>query len=125
MVSSQNTSTEVAAGTLPVDRGFVREEASLVAWPTRNGVMAGYPTYFWGSVVAGTMLMLSLFVLSYFLMLGCHVGVAADQSVSFGGGSAVWMFITGCVAYFFGECFQTAFRGRDIAELSKGRRYGD
>jgi hypothetical protein len=102
MVSPQNTPTEIAPGTLPVDRGFVRQEASSAAWPTRAGAIDAFPTYFWGSVVAGTMLVLSLFVLSYFLMLGCHVGVAADQSVSLGVGSGVWMFITGCVAYFFG-----------------------
>ena len=109
MVSPQNTaSSSVSPGVLPSDRGFVTEE-SVITTPAVTDITAlprlgySYPVYFWGSVIAGTVLVMSLFVLSYLLMLGCHVGtVGPDGALSFGWGAAVWLVITSCIAYYFG-----------------------
>jgi hypothetical protein len=50
---------------------------------------------FWGSIAAGTMVVLGICALSDLLMLSGPVGVYRD-------GAAVWMMITACVAYYGG-----------------------
>lgn len=110
MVSPQNpTSTDVVnPATVGNDRGFVREEvlSSSATAPVYTGAAATvrypYPVYFWGSVVAGTLLVMSIFVLSYFLMLGLHVGVDASGALALGWGAAIWLVVTSCIAYYFG-----------------------
>ena len=96
---------DVAPGVLVNDRGFVTNEitSTLVTGPAYGGSMVSgvYPSHFWGSVISGTLLVMSLFVLSWFLMLGCHVGVARDGLLSLGWGAAWWMVITSCIAYYF------------------------
>ncbi|HXE53627.1 MAG TPA: hypothetical protein VN541_11450 [Tepidisphaeraceae bacterium] len=106
MVSPQTTTTtDVAPGIVRNDRGFVQEEtirypdSSLVGG---SSLRYSYPTYFWGSVIAGTLFVLSLFVLSYCLMLGCHVGVNSAGVLALGWGSAIWICITAAIAYYFG-----------------------
>lgn len=66
------------------------------------GWMYTRPTYFWSSVIAGTLFVLSLFVLSWFLMLGCHVGVTSGGMLSMGWGAAIWLCITSAIAFYFG-----------------------
>ena len=99
MVSSTNiASTEVAPGTVPTGRGFIREE-TLYTTPG-SPALSGWR--FGSAVVYGSLLTLSLFAFSYLLMLACHVGVAAGGIISLGWGAAIWIFITGCIAYYFG-----------------------
>ncbi len=50
---------------------------------------------FWGSIAAGTMVVLGIVALSDILMFCSHVGVYRD-------GAAMWMIITACVAYYAG-----------------------
>jgi hypothetical protein len=57
---------------------------------------------FWGSVVAGTMVVLGIGALSEFLMFGCRVGVYRNGAPDLGAGAAIWMIITSCIAYFVG-----------------------
>src|SRR5690348_2892246 len=102
MVSPQNP-TDVTPGTVRSDRGFAQEEVAAAGAPY-TGAVAGrypYPVYFWGSVVAGSLFVLSMFVLSYALMLGCHVGVV-NGALSLGWGSAIWIVITSCIAFYVG-----------------------
>jgi len=107
MVSSQNpyTPEDVASGTPRTDRGFVPETTvapgSTLAVPA-SGWSYPKPTYFWGSVIAGTLFALSLFVLSWFLMLGCHVGVTSGGALSMGWGTAWWLCVTAAIAFYFG-----------------------
>lgn len=107
MVSSQNTTnspvSESVIGVMRTDRGFVPPEAE-------GGLSQQYqrigqywrPSHFWGAVIAGSLFTLSLFVLSWLLMLGCHVGVTRAGLLSMGAGAAWWTMITSCIAFFFG-----------------------
>lgn len=102
MVSSQTNPADVAGPAVTVsERGFVTEEVVSPSYAAA-GVRYVYPTYFWGAAVAGTLFVLSLFALSYFLMLGCHVGVTSSGTLALGWGSAVWIVITSCIAYYIG-----------------------
>jgi hypothetical protein len=109
MVSPQNPypPTEVAPGAARTDRGFVTEVTETTAAPAGVAMPTpgwSYPqsTYFWGSVIAGTLFVVSLFVLSWFLMLGCHVGVTQGGMLSMGWGTAIWLCITSAIAFYFG-----------------------
>jgi hypothetical protein len=89
---------------MPNDRGFVVEDIAIEQTRPQGTALPAqyrYPVYFWGSVIAGTLVVLSVFVLSYLLMLGLHVGVAGGV-VSLGWGAAVWIVVTSCIAYYFG-----------------------
>src|SRR5690349_18877747 len=108
MVSTNTTNvTGDIAGATHSDRGFITEETTSAAAP-----LAGYseisPTFrhshrFWPSVIAGSLVTISVFVLSMALMLGCGVGVSSTSHLlSFGWGAAIWIIITSCIAYFFG-----------------------
>lgn len=108
MVSSQNPypADVPATGTaIRTERGFVAEATPAastgIAVPT-PGWSYSRPTYFWGSVIAGTLFVLSLFVLSGLLMLGCHVGVNSAGVLSMGWGAAWWMWVTAAIAFYFG-----------------------
>jgi hypothetical protein len=64
--------------------------------------MAPYQ-HFWGPVIAGTLVTISVFVLSLALMFGCSVGVYnPSKTLSLGGGAAVWICITSAIAYYLG-----------------------
>jgi hypothetical protein len=76
-------------------------------------------TSFWGSVIAGTLLVLSVFVLSWCLMIGCHVGVIGD-TLSLGWGSAIWIAITSCIAFYFGGLLANSTTRSDMAPMSTG-----
>jgi len=103
MVSPQNpyTTSEVAAGTTRTDRGFVTEPAASAPMTTSTpGWYYPRPTYYWGSVIAGTLFAMSFFVTSFFLMLGCHVGVDRAGMLSMGWGAAWWICVTSAIAYY-------------------------
>lgn len=104
MVSPQNpVPSSIAPGPLRSDRGFVEEEIVVSSAPAYSpAVRYPYPLYFWGSVIAGTLVVLSLFTLSYLLMIGCHVGVTAEGLLSLGWGAAIWLVVTSCIAYYIG-----------------------
>jgi hypothetical protein len=53
-------------------------------------------------VIAGSLMVISLFVLSWFLMLGCHVGVDNSGFMHLGAGAGVWLCITSCIAFYLG-----------------------
>src|SRR5437764_6273838 len=108
MVSTNTTNvTGDVAGATRSDRGFITEETASSVSPVA-GYSAISPTFphahhFWGSVIAGSLVTISVFVLSMALMLGCGVGVSSSSHLlSFGWGAAIWIIITSCVAYFFG-----------------------
>ena len=60
MVSTPHPSTQIAPGTVPGDRGFIREETFTTVSPL-NSSTGVYPFRFGGSVVLGSLLTLSLF----------------------------------------------------------------
>ena len=106
---STNTSnvTGDIAGAARSDRGFIAEETTSSVAPLTgySGISStvGHDHHFWGSVIAGSLVTISVFVLSMALMLGCGVGVSnSSHLLSFGWGAAIWIIITSCVAYFFG-----------------------
>jgi hypothetical protein len=83
------------------DRGFVTQEMAVVSGPG-YGSFAFIYRPFWRPVVGGVLLALSIFVLSWYLMLGCHVGITETGVLALGAGAAIWMWVTACVAFFFG-----------------------
>jgi hypothetical protein len=96
------TTTEV-----PVhNRGFIPEETLVAAGPDNARVTYYRP--FWRPVAAGVLFALSTFILSWFLMLGFHVGIEANGVLALGAGAAVWLWVTACVAYFFGGMIASA-----------------
>lgn len=84
------------------DRGFVSSQETVYAASPGFGrpIMAYRP--FWGPVFAGSFFVISIFALSWYLMLGCHVGIARTGALALGWGSAVWIWVTACIAYFCG-----------------------
>lgn len=103
---SPNTASDIAPGVVR-DRGFIEEAVvqpvpTVVQTPRKVLGRGRFPVYFWGSVIAGTLLVLSIFVLSYVLMLACHVGSTAGGYLSLGWGAAIWICVTSCIAFYFG-----------------------
>jgi hypothetical protein len=92
--------TAPVSGTLGEDRG-IREAAAA---PVYAGYGAGVMPYasFWGSVIAGTLVAITFSILSYSLMFGFKVGLAANGTIDLTWGSGVWMVVTTCIAYFLG-----------------------
>lgn len=99
MVSQTPTQTEVNLSSAGLNRGFVAEETVVAVGPG-NAFMYYRP--FWRPVVAGTVFTLSVFVLSWYLMLGCHVGIDSAGAVVLGPGAAIWLWITAIIAFYFG-----------------------
>ncbi len=95
MVSQNPMGTNVPPNPPVLDRGFVVEETLVTGVPRFR---ASYSPY-WRPVIAGALFALSLFVFSWYLMLGCHVGVDKDGTIDPGAGAAVWMCVTACVAF--------------------------
>ncbi len=84
------------------DRGIIAEE-TIVAASTGVNNLDEYPLpSFWGSIVAGAVVVMSIGALSECLMFACRVGTYGNGQVYLGAGAAFWMFITTCVAFFFG-----------------------
>lgn len=105
MVSSQNPINSPGTETVGVmrsDRGFVPTESETTSTRYLGVPQSTQTSYFWGAVIAGSLLALSIFVLSWLLMLGCHVGVTRAGLLSMGWGAAWWTGITACIAFFFG-----------------------
>jgi hypothetical protein len=92
------SSTDVVGRT---DRGFVTRETVVASSIDSSGLEYPLPS-FWGSVIAGAVVALSIGILSECLMFGCHVGVTAYGALNFGAGAAIWMIVTACVAYIIG-----------------------
>jgi hypothetical protein len=107
MVSHTQVQGDIAAGIAGVDRGFIPQE-TVVTSGYRYGAMAVYHMPFWRPVVAGTFFALSIFALSWYLMLGCHVGITDTGVLALGAGAAIWIWITSCVAFFFGGMIASA-----------------
>jgi len=85
------------------DRGFI-PEGTVSTSPGYTGAtsMVPHTHHFWGSVIAGSLVTMSIFVLSIALMFGCGVGVSSSHLLSFGWGAAIWIVVTSCIAYFLG-----------------------
>jgi hypothetical protein len=101
MVTPVNPTSADGGTVVQSDRGFVRETETAPIYRTSN-ITYQRPSYFWGPVIAGTLFVISVFVLSWFLMLGCHVGVTSGGFVSLGWGAAWWFFVTAAIAYYCG-----------------------
>jgi hypothetical protein len=105
MVSPQST-TETDSGSIRSDR--LSQEVILPVTDRLVWERYSSSTGFWGSVIAGTLFALSVFALSWYLMLGCHVGVAGSRVFALGVGSAWWIVVTSCVAFYFGGMVASA-----------------
>jgi hypothetical protein len=102
MVSSTFVRTDTPSSSTVSDRGIVVTEESMPLAGSRIESRVVVSPPFWQAVIAGTLFALSVFALSWYLMLGCHVGITSAGVVALGAGAAVWMWVTACVAYFFG-----------------------
>ena len=102
MVTPVNPTSADGGTVVQTDRGFVRTETETAPIYRTSNIMYQRPSYFWGPVIAGTLFVISLFVLSWFLMLGCHVGVTSGGFISLGWGAAWWFFVTAAIAYYCG-----------------------
>ena len=107
MVSHNPVTTEVPSGTVLNDRGFVPAESSVPITSTDIRTRY-YPESFWRPVIAGSLMVLSIFALSWYLMLGCHVGTDANGYVDLGVGAAIWMCVTSCIAFYIGGAAASA-----------------
>lgn len=120
MVGQDPAAVNVSSGSSVTDRGFVPRETStpVVAdtgvvtgahlVPSETAVPPAWRQSFWGPVIAGSLAVLTLFVLSWYFMLGCHVGVAAGGVVALGWGAAVWLWVTACIAFYIGGMIAAA-----------------
>jgi hypothetical protein len=112
MVSANTPGPEIV-DTGVSSRGFVAQTAPPPLPIRAPAWIENYP-YFWGSVVAGAVVAMAITALSEALMFGCHVGTNSNGDINFGGGAAVWIILTSCVAFFFGGwvagCFGIANR---------------
>jgi len=102
------TQTDVSAEYV-ANRGFIPEETVVAAGP--GNAQITYYRPFWRPVLAGSLFALSVFVLSWFLMLGCHVGITSSGVIALGGGAAVWLWVTACIAFFFGGMIASRMTG--------------
>ena len=92
--------SQVTIGSESATRGPIIEETVVAA---RNVPDLPLPMpSFWGSVVAGSVVVLGIGALSELLMVGCHVGVMENGAPAVGLGTAFWMAITACIAYYVG-----------------------
>ena len=98
--------TDVTESTIVQGRGFLPDETLVAAGPDNSRITYYRP--FWRPVVAGSVFVMAVFTLSWFLMLGCHVGIAAGGMVALGLGAAIWLWVTACIAYFFGGLIASA-----------------
>jgi hypothetical protein len=102
------------------DRGIIAEE-TIIATTTGANDLLEYPLpSFWGSIVAGAVVVLGIGALSECLMFGCHVGAYSNGQVAFGFGAGLWMLATTCVAYFVGGMLtsQLSVRGNWMRGLT-------
>ena len=83
----------------PTRRCWTADLSSKKRWSPAFRVFAHSYSPYWRPVIAGALFALSLFVFSWYLMLGCHVGVDKDGTIDPGAGAAVWMCVTACVAF--------------------------
>lgn len=88
------------------NRGFIPEETVVAAGPGNASVTLYRP--FWRPVIAGAIFALSVFILSWYLMLGCHVGVNSDGILALDGGASIWIWVTAIIAYYFGGLIASA-----------------
>lgn len=107
---SPNVQSDVGMHAMGHDRGVIPEETVVAAGPGNVGVKTYYRP-FWRPVLAGTLFVLSTFILSWYLMLGFTVGVNTQGMIALGGGAAVWIWVTSCVAYFFGGMIASGMTG--------------
>ncbi|MGA2442125.1 MAG: hypothetical protein ABSH08_14315 [Tepidisphaeraceae bacterium] len=108
MVSQNPSKSDIPAAVSGNDRGLLLEETLSAGGPGHD--LAAWRHYrpFWRPVLAGTLFAISVFVLSWYLMLGCHVGITGNGILALGGGAAVWIWVTSCVAFFFGGLIANA-----------------
>ena len=120
MVTPVNPTSADGGTVVQSDRGFVRTETETAPIYRTSNIMYQRPSYFWGSVIAGTLFVISLFTMSWFLMLGCHVGVTSNGFVSLGWGAAWWFFVTAAIAYYCGGALANSISAPMGAGWMKG-----
>ena len=114
------TNTDVSIPSLSMNRGLIPEETVVAAGPGNTQVVYYRP--FWRPVIAGSLFALSVFVLSSYLMFGFHVGITSAGAIALGGGAAVWLWVTACVAFFFGGLIASAMTAAPVG--TNGGSYG-
>ncbi|HEX8521376.1 MAG TPA: hypothetical protein VF669_03905 [Tepidisphaeraceae bacterium] len=112
----QSENASLTTGTVTGDRGIAENYGSSGTANTGayQPSLVGHYHSFWGSVFAGSIAAISLSVLSYALMFGCHVGLYNPQGdVNWGVGALIWSVITAAVAYFIGGSVAAALQPVD------------
>jgi len=110
MVSPQENYPGAAVSTTGIDDRGIRQQSTTSTVVTHEpaGYLSGgslglHRHHFWGPVIAGTLVAMSISILSSALMFACRVGVYTPTGeVSLGVGAAIWICITACIAYFVG-----------------------
>ncbi len=98
MVSPQNPQTPVP-GTTVTGRGFISPEESAAMERQASVMIRSHVS--WGSVIAGTLLALSLLVLS--ATFAYAVGVPAFRGTgAYGWGAGIWSVVTSIICFFLG-----------------------
>lgn len=102
----QSENASLTTGTVTDDRG-IKEQFNQGYGTAYSGVyspsLVGRYHSFWGSVIAGSLASISLSVLSYALMFGCHVGLYNPEgNIHWGVGAVIWSAVTAAIVYFIG-----------------------
>jgi len=103
MVSPQNDPNTGTVGTTVTGRGFVpAEETQVVRGPS---LLLARSHVSWGSVIAGSLLSISILILSSSLAYACGVPAYSGQEMAvYGWGAGLWAVITSIIAFYAGGC---------------------
>lgn len=111
---SQSEHVPIATTNPPVtdDRG-IREHVAMtsaVTYPAGYTGDFGFRRHsFGGSIITGSLVAISISLLSYALMFGCRVGVYnATGAVAMSWGAAIWICITAAIALYVGGLVASA-----------------
>jgi hypothetical protein len=104
MVSPQNDPNAGTIGSTVTGRGFVPAEETQVARMPSALVLARSHVS-WGAVIAGSLLSISILVLSASFAYACGVPAYSGQETTvYGWGAGIWAVVTSIVAFYAGGC---------------------
>ncbi len=104
MVSPQNDPNAGTVGTTVTGRGFVPAEETQVARVPQTLVLARSHVS-WGAVIAGSLLSISILILSASLAYACGISAYSGQNMGhYGWGAGIWAVVTSIIAFYSGAC---------------------
>jgi hypothetical protein len=115
MVSPQSNPNPTVGQSVTTGRGFVTPEEGQAGIYQPQPVLAR-SRIAWGAVIAGSLLAISILVLSGSLAYAC--GVPAYSGGPYGWGAGIWSVITAAIAFYAGGCLSAYLTGATDAAYS-------